>query len=89
MRDLNLAVVVLNYVNYHETIDCVNSILEQTYKKFNIIIVENGSQNESFSILNGLFGNNPLIKILKNDINLGFAKGNNIGIRYVRKELKA
>jgi len=89
MSDLNIAVVVLNYVNYHETIDCVNSILEQTYKKFHIIIVENGSQNESFSILNDLFGNNPLIKILKNDINLGFAKGNNIGIRYVRKELKA
>lgn len=89
MNDLNIAVIVLNYVNYHETIDCVNSILEQTYKNFKIIIVENGSQNESFSILNDLFGNNPLIKILKNDINLGFAKGNNIGIRYVRKELKA
>ena len=30
-----------------------------------------------------------MIKILKNAINLGFAKGNNTGIKYVRKELKA
>lgn len=86
--DLKIAVVVLNYENYQDTIECVNSILEQTYRKFNIIIVENGSKNESFSILNDLFGNNPLIKILKNEINLGFAKGNNIGIKYVREELK-
>jgi len=88
ISDLNIAVVVLNYENYHETIECVNSILEQTYRQFNIIIVENGSQNESFSILNDLFENNPFIKILKNEINLGFAKGNNVGIKYVREELK-
>ena len=89
ISDLNIAVVVLNYQNYQDTVECVNSILEQTYRKFNIIIVENGSENESLSILNNLFGNNPLIKILKNAINLGFAKGNNTGIKYVRKELKA
>lgn len=81
--------VILNYLNYEDTIECVECALKQTYRNFEIIIVENGSPNHSFHNLKICFGENPQITILKSKENLGFAKGINIGIRYARKELKA
>lgn len=82
-----LAVVVLNYENYEDTIECVNSLLSQTYKPFYIVVVENGSANESFNILNDYFSHNDKVIIIRSKKNVGFAKGNNLGILYARKQL--
>jgi GT2 family glycosyltransferase len=83
-----LAVVVLNYNNYKDTILCVDSLLEQTYDNFDIIVVENGSPNDSYAVLKKKYNQNKNIILLKNENNLGFAKGNNIGINYAVKILK-
>lgn len=84
-----IAVVILNYNNYKDTIECVNSILNQTYKNYNIIIVENGSGNDSYQELLNIFRENSLVNILRNKINLGFSQGNNVGIRYAIKYLNS
>jgi len=47
-----------------------------------IIVVDNNSTDGSVEFINSLI-NNSLIKLIKNKKNLGFAAGNNIGIRYV------
>ena len=83
-----LAVIVLNYRNYQDTIDCVESLLNQDYRHCNIVIVENGSKNESFNVLQNIFGTIENIKILKTEKNLGFAKGNNLGILYAKNTLQ-
>ncbi|MBQ0909633.1 glycosyltransferase family 2 protein [Flavobacterium sp. F-328] len=77
-----ISIVVLNYINYSDTIDCVESIINQKNKNFKVVIVENGSPNDSFFILMEKFGQHPLITIIRNKNNLGFAKGNNVGINY-------
>lgn len=82
-----IAVVVLNYNNFNDTIECVNSILNQTYKNYYIVIVENGSVNNSHEELINIFKDFSSVTILKNEINLGFAKGNNVGIKYATKNL--
>lgn len=84
-----LAIVVLNYENFSDTIECVNSLLKQTYKSFDIIIVENGSRNESFNILRKHFLYNNLVTIIRSEENVGFAKGNNLGILFARKQLNS
>ena len=44
--DMNkISIVVLNYLNYVDTIECVDSILEMKYKFEGIIIVDNNSKN--------------------------------------------
>lgn len=85
MREL--AVVVLNYVNYQETICCINSILNQKEVAYHVIAVDNGSPNESYNALREVYKKNKLVNVIKAGKNYGFAKGNNIGINYARKML--
>lgn len=84
-----IVVVVLNYMNYKETFQCVDSILLQKNIDFEIIIVDNGSFNESYRELKTRYKKNKIIHILKSHKNYGFAKGNNIGINYARRKLSA
>ncbi len=78
-----VAVVVLNWNGAKDTEKCVASLLKQGYKNFHIIIVDNGSSDNSIQILNKLAKANPdKISVLKNSRNLGFAGGVNVGIRY-------
>jgi GT2 family glycosyltransferase len=83
-----IGAVILNYKTYDDAIECAKSILGQTYKNFAIVIVENGSGNESYEVIKNNFNNNENIHIIKSNINLGFAKGNNLGINYAKKELE-
>ena len=86
IKEKEIGIVVLNYKNFHETIECVKSILLQKDVVFNIVIVDNGSSNESYDELFNQFKNNDKIYIIKSDINLGYAKGNNLGINYLRNK---
>lgn len=82
-----VGIIILNYMNYRETIRCVDSVLLQENVRFEIVIVDNGSKNESYKELIKKYGNNRLIHILKVNKNYGFAKGNNVGINYAKSKL--
>lgn len=84
-----VAIVILNYLNYKDTIECVESIKGQTYLNREIIVVDNGSNNKSFEVLNEKYKNNKQIHLIESKENLGFARGNNLGIKYASQELKA
>lgn len=86
IKEKEIGIVVLNYKNFRETIECVKGILLQKDVSFYIVIVDNGSSNESFDELFAQFENNDKIHIIKSDINLGYAKGNNLGINYLRNK---
>lgn len=86
----NISIVILNYLNYKDTIDCVNSILEVKYRINKIVIVDNGSTNKSYDILVDEFKDkSELVYIISAERNFGFAKGYNIGIDYIRKYIKS
>ena len=89
MQNPKICAVILNYKAYEETIDCVNSILKQNYDSFEVVVVENGSNNGSLEKLQENFSNNDIVHIILSDENLGFARGNNLGIIFAREELKA
>lgn len=84
-----VVIVVLNYMNYRETFQCVDSVLSQKGINFEIVIVDNGSPNESYKKLRERYGKNKLIHLLRSNKNYGFAKGNNIGIHYAKQKLSA
>lgn len=80
-----LGIVILNYLNWTDTIELVDSIMNQSFQNFEVIIIDNDSDNESFEILSKKNQKNQKITILKLNTNMGFAKGNNEGISYFKK----
>ena len=71
-------VVVLNYRNYTDTIECVRALQCVNYTNFKIILVENGSDNDSEQVLRTQF---PELELVQTGRNLGYSGGNNVGLR--------
>lgn len=84
-----VAIVILNYLNYEDTIECIDSILCMQYSICGIVIVDNYSTNNSYEILKAKYNGIDMIKVISSGSNLGYAKGNNIGIAYARKYFHA
>ncbi len=79
----NISFVILNYKTYEESIACAESILyTQTWEDLNIVIVDNGSGNGSLEALEAYFKNETKVTVIGSAENLGFARGNNLGIMY-------
>ncbi len=88
--DYKFAFVVLHYLTTEDTIECVNSIINNIkYSNYKIVIVDNGSPNGSGAIIKEKFINNDKITVILNKNNLGFAKGNNVGFQHAKHRLKA
>ncbi|AZP04934.1 glycosyltransferase [Jeotgalibaca ciconiae] len=81
---MEIGIVILNYLNWQDTVECINSLENQTYKDYQVIVVDNSSTNESFKELYKRYGKENDIHLLQSEENLGFAKGNNIGILYCK-----
>lgn len=80
--------VILHYKSYTDTIECIESILKLP-QKIHIVIVDNASKNGSIDRIYDKYKFIKNIHIIKNEDNLGFADGNNIGYKYAREKLKA
>lgn len=80
-----LGIVILNYNGINYTKECVRSFLSIEIKiDFEIIIVDNNSViKEKEQLIK--FGKEYNCNVLLNDINLGYAAGNNVGIKYAIK----
>ena len=81
---MKIGIVILNYNDYERTIECANHIIHYSSIDY-IVIVDNGSSNQSFKQISD-FSNlikSPKLKIIKSDVNGGYASGNNIGINYL------
>lgn len=77
-----VGIMVLNYLNYIDTIECIESIAILDYKNIEVVVVENGSSNESFEKIYNHCERKRNVRIIKVKRNLGFAKGCNVGIDY-------
>lgn len=82
-----LAIVILNYLNYSDTIECLESLKNDNYPNKEIVVVDNNSTNESVYKLEEYCKKNVNVHFIESEENLGFAKGNNLGIVYARKNL--
>ena len=78
----SVLIVILNWNGIDDTETCVASLLDQSYENYEILIIDNGSTDDSAQRLKALKNNNEKIKIITNKENEGFAGGVNIGISY-------
>ena len=85
-KDPKVSVIILNWNQPELTADCVRSVLKQTYGDFEILLVDNGSGDDSAEIFRKEFSGNEKIRILETGENLGYAGGNNEGVKNSRGE---
>lgn len=74
-----VSIVILNYNSWDLTFACLKSLEKQSYENIEIILVDNGSEEE-FRIHNYEFRIKNF-RIVYNGENLGFAQGNNVGYK--------
>ena len=75
-----MKVIILNWNCYPDTLECVNSFLETDSARLDdIIIVDNGSSDNSVTEIRNEY---PEVILLPAKENLGYAGGNNLGIKY-------
>ncbi|MCK5084504.1 MAG: glycosyltransferase family 2 protein [Candidatus Pacebacteria bacterium] len=72
-------IIVLNWNGKEDTLECLESLEKINYSNYKIVVVDNGSEDDSVSETKKQF---PKVKIIENKKNLGFAGGNNVGIKY-------
>ena len=69
---------VLHYQSFEATSMCVDSLLKlKGIETCLILILDNGSPNDSFELLRSKYSNNSLVKLQHSNENLGFSEGNN------------
>lgn len=78
--DPKVSIVILNWNGKDDTLKCLQSLKNITYLNYEIILVDNDSSDGSVELFHKIY---PEIEIISNKQNLGFAGGNNVGIRYV------
>ena len=81
---MQLSVIILNYNVRYFLEQCVYSVqkaLEQIDGE--IIVVDNNSPDDSCAMMKQLF---PSVKLIENKENLGFSKGNNVGVAAAQGE---
>jgi len=82
-----IAIIVLNWKQPKLTVETITSLLKIKHTSFDyeIILVDNGSPDDSMETFDREYKNNKLVKILDAGSNLGYAGGNNVGIDYALK----
>ena len=80
MEKISIIIPLYNAENYISK--CLDSIINQTYKNFEIIIINDKSKDDSWEVLNHYVSENLNInfKIVNNEVNLGLSKTRNKGM---------
>ena len=73
-----VSIITVNYNQPEVTTELLDSIRNNSYKHFEVIVVDNASRKDPGQFLKNLY---PEIKYIRSDENLGFSGGNNLGIQ--------
>ena len=78
---MQYSIVIVNWNGKEHLEECLDSLYKQTFKDFEIIIVDNGSTDGSKEFIRK---NYPKVKLTENSKNMGFEKPNNQGINIAK-----
>ena len=89
MKKYKVVFVVLNYMNYDDTTECIESICENIdTDRFHIVLVDNNSPDGSGKQLAERFSAHKDVTVLLNPDNKGNSEGWNYGICYARQHFE-
>lgn len=86
---MKLSVVMGGYNEENLLNNSIESILNQSYKEFEFISIDDGSTDNSLEIIKEYAKRDKRIKVIKNPLNIGLTKSLNKGIRIAQGEFIA
>ena len=84
-----VSVIIVNYNGKHLIIDCLKGLGRQSFRDFEVVIIDNASSDGSPNAILKLFEESqvtPFLKFIPLDKNIGFAGGNLEGLKYTNGE---
>lgn len=75
-------IVVLTFNRWQDTRACLTSVFACSYSNIRVLVIDNGSKDETLDELPVAFQ----VHLIRNSRNLGYAEGNNVGLRYALAE---
>ena len=78
----SLAIIIVVYDNHHCLLNLLDSIEQQTFKEFDVFIIDNNSSDTTKQYLKNL---NKNYKVFFLSHNTGYATANNFGIKEALK----
>lgn len=75
-------IIILNWNGWQDTLECLESVKKINYQNYRMIVIDNGSTNESVEKISGYIKEFKNFELLVQKENLGFTGGNNLGIKY-------
>ncbi len=82
-----VSVIIPTLNRSEETMLCVASVLESSYKNLEIIVVDNNSEDNTVSSLKNKFRREESFQIIESKKNLGAGGGRNLGAKHASGEL--
>lgn len=80
----HIAIMILNWNGLQDTLECLESVFKNDYPNYSIYMIDNASKKDELSEIKKFCAAHqslPKIYFVQNQHNLGFAEGNNVGIR--------
>ncbi len=77
----DLSIIILSYNVKELLLNCLESVYRNADINWQVIVVDNASLDDSVEEVRKHF---PQVELIKNKENLGFAAGNNIGVKYAK-----
>lgn len=71
-------ILILNYRAWRDTVVCLEALEKLEYANYRVLVLDNASDNDSIIQLRTAL---PTVELVQLERNLGFAGGNNVGIR--------
>ena len=78
-----ISVVILSYNTFNITLKCLDHLFKSREVKLEVIVIDNASTDGSVAAIAKKF---PQIKLIANKSNIGFAAGNNQGMKLAKED---
>jgi GT2 family glycosyltransferase len=80
MRQMPTAsIIIVNWNGEDHLPACLDSLTAQSYRDFEVVVVDNGSTDGSVPLIREAY---PWVKLVELQENTGFATGNNVGLKH-------
>ncbi len=76
-----VAIIILNWNGLEDTPACLASLNRLDYPAYDIVVVDNGSSDNSVAAIRAAY---PQVTLIETGDNLGYVGGNNIGLKWAK-----